>query len=423
MISRVRRHFQPLLRCSKLRLNELPRIAFSTTSKTKSIYVEEVLEMYSTPSLSIQHLLVTRHPSPNPALYYEDKATMEMLTLSYGDLDILSSQFATILSSLGVVKGSKIGVMLPKGPHIMIAALAIWRLGAVYVPLFTAFGPDAALIRLKDADAHVAITDESNRFKFEKLVSTLNLNMVTVVDKEESLRSGDTPLSIESLRSGAVPSIPPTKISSDEDIMLLYTSGTTGLPKAVPIPAFALASFHVYMQAGLGLACGDIESAVPSCPLPPRVDSSHPSGTRYQRYLSTADPAWAYGLYYNLIGPLLIGIPATYLSGPFSAPQLIGALSKHRVTHFASSPSALRAVKARDMEGSLGVSDADWNSIASTLQCTSSAGEPLNPEVMKWWEGRLGGKVIADHYGQSEAGMLVNWHWLDSPCRDVIGKY
>jgi acyl-coenzyme A synthetase/AMP-(fatty) acid ligase len=204
----------------------------------------------------------------------------------------------------------------------------------------------------------------------------------------------------------------------------------------VSIPAFSLASFHVYMQLGLGLACGDIDSSVPSCPLSPCATSSAPALTAtvhtnpttvhtipgYQRYMSSADPAWAYGLYYNLIGPLLIGIPMTYLHGPFSTKRLVNALHKHSITHYASSPSAYRAIRADDVNGSLGVSDEQWAAIAQTLQCASSAGEPLNTEIIEWWQSRMQGKVVADHYGQSEAGMMVNWHWAHAPGRNAAGN-
>ncbi|CAE7770668.1 Acsm3, partial [Symbiodinium microadriaticum] len=312
--------------------------------------------------------------------------------------------------------------MLPKGPHIVIAALATWRLGAVYVPLFTAFGPEAIGIRLKDANANIVITDQANRSKFNGLVEELCLKMVSVSEDNSCLPHGDIAFSLDSLVRSNAYVAPPVQISCSDDIILLYTSGTTGLPKAVSIPAVALASFHVYMQLGLGLSCGDIDSSVSSCPLPPCASSSLTTSSRYQRYLSTADPAWAYGLYYNLVGPLLIGIPATYLTGPFASSHVVRSLQNFKITHFASSPSAYRAIKADDVSGALGASDEDWRDIAETLQCSSSAGEPLNPEIIRWWQGRMSGKLIADHYGQSEAGMMVNWHWVDSPTCSTIGK-
>ena len=396
------------------------RLAFSSQS---NIYVKEIIEMYSKPSLTIHEMLVTRHPSPNPALYYEDNALeMKMKMLSYGQLDELSSRCATLLASIGIVKGSKIGVMLPKGPHIMIVALAAWRLGAVYIPMFTAFGPDAIAVRLKDAGANVVITDDINRPKFDNLVNELDLQMVTVSRDKSSLIHGDTPLTMDSLLHTKPSGTPPADITPDDIIILLYTSGTTGLPKAVPIPAFALASFHTYMQMGLGLSSGDIDSSVPSSPLPPCSTPLDHTSSRYQRYLSTADPAWAYGLYYNLVGPLLVGIPPTYLAGPFSASHVVRALQKHRITHYASSPSAYRSIRAEDMSGKLGVSHEDWRDISKTIQCTSSAGEPLPAEIIQWWQGRMEGKVIADHYGQSEAGMMINWHWVDSPTCRTVGK-
>jgi acetyl-CoA synthetase len=384
-------------------------------------YVDEMISMYSTPQINMTDLMINRHLESNPALFYleEDDVTR---TYSYADCERYSSQLSALLANKGLEKGDRVAVMLPKSPQLVFAALGLWRMGYVFVPLFAAFERDAIKIRLEDSGAKVVITDIINRNKFNFIFETdYDIDLVTTiidskldteVEQKTRILASDTVYSLANFQQQEFSSVnvsAPVTISPQDTICLLYTSGTTGLPKGVAIPAFSLASFHAYMEHGLGLQSSITADHAGS---PPSQLQSH------QRYLSIADPAWAYGLYYNLIGPLLTGIPPTYLSGSFDPQRLLKALETLEVTHFAAAPSAYRALCAYDQKNNeVSVTAAEKDSmflkIKENLQCASSAGEPLNPEIIDWWRSKMSGRSIADHYGQSETGMTVNWHWAD----------
>jgi acetyl-CoA synthetase len=247
--------------------------------------------------------------------------------------------------------------------------------------------------------------------KQQKILTTIiDSKIDTKIQQDLLITSSDTVYSLNRFQqqdtmTGATrgTSIAPVTITPQDIICLLYTSGTTGLPKGVTIPAFALASFHTYMEHGLGLQ--------PTTTTTNNNNNNNNNTSSRTSYLNIADPAWAYGLYYNLIGPLLTGIPPTYLAGGFDPQKLLRTLARSQVTHFAAAPSAYRALCAHDQSEN---NEEDlFLQIKKHLLSASSAGEPLNPEIIDWWRSKMNGRSIADHYGQSETGMTVNWHWLD----------
>jgi acetyl-CoA synthetase len=121
---------------------------------------------FATGDHDIANLLCERH-AEDPrrlALRYEDAEGHEE-QLTYRELADLSARFANRLAAVGVGRGDRVATLLPKCPELLIAAVGLWRLGAVHVPLFTAFGPDAIGFRLDDAAARVVITDTRNSGK------------------------------------------------------------------------------------------------------------------------------------------------------------------------------------------------------------------------------------------------------------------
>src|SRR5690625_4633719 len=138
--------------------------------------------------VSLAHLLCDRHDLNRIALYYENESG-EKRSYTYGELSELSKKFATVLKSNGVEQGDRVAILLPKGPELLVAALAIWRLGAVYLPLFTAFGPQAISYRVDHSGAEVIITDEENRFKLvgsEDDPHQIDGSKVTVITVQET---------------------------------------------------------------------------------------------------------------------------------------------------------------------------------------------------------------------------------------------
>jgi acetyl-CoA synthetase len=240
----------------------------------------------------------------------------------------------------------------------------------VHVPLFTAFGPQAIGFRTGHSGARVIVTDVTNRPK----LAGMDLRAVTAGGQDgAAVDSGDVPFEPAVAAAEALAEV--VRVSGDDPFILIYTSGTTGQPKGVEVPVRALTAFAVYMRFGLDVRDDDI-------------------------YWNIADPGWAYGLYYALVGPLLLGLPTLFLNAPFAVDTVLNAMRIHGVTNFAAAPTIYRAMRAA---GAAGGRD------GLGLRVLSSAGEPLNPDVIAWTEQKLGVPVY-DHYGQTEHAMMVINH-------------
>lgn len=323
---------------------------------------------YRTAGVNAAWFLLGRHSSEkphSPALHVVSALGQDN-TYTFSDLDTLTAHLAGGLSNLGVGPGDRVAALLPKGLELTLTALATWRLGAVYVPLFTAFGNEAVSYRLEDSKTKVVITDANNRGKLPDLPGGALQAIVTT----ESARSSD--VSFQNLLASS-PMNGWTTRNGDDAMVLLYTSGTTGQPKGVIVPIWALAAFEGYMRFGLDLRPDD-------------------------RFWNLADPGWAYGLYYGLIGPLLLGQSTLAYKGAFEPEAVLQLLEHYHITNFAAAPTAFRAIRAANPAPK-----------TTSLRVISSAGEPLNPEVSQWSE-TVFGLPIYDHYGQTELGMVINNH-------------
>ena len=288
--------------------------------------------------------------------------------VSFEQLRDRSARFANSLARLGVGPGDIVAVMLPRGPELLTTAMGIWRAGAVYQPLFTAFGPKAIEHRLAFSEAKLVVTDATNRVKLDEIS---NPPAVLVVGPT---RAGD--LDFAQALASEKPEFTPILRRGEDLLALMSTSGTTGPPKGVPVPLKALAAFRVYMTVAVDLRPED-------------------------RFWNIADPGWAYGLYYAVIGPLLIGSATTFYDGPFTAESTFRLLKARGVTNLAGAPTAFRLLIAAGEGPAAG--------LKGQLRVVSSAGEPLNPEVIRWFAEHLDAP-INDHYGQTEVAMVVNNH-------------
>jgi len=170
-------------------------------------------------------------------------------------------------------------------------------------------------------------------------------------------------------------------MGADARLVQIFTSGTTGTPKGVPVPVRALASFHAYQEFGLDARKDDV-------------------------FWNAADPGWAYGLYYALIAPLAAGVRSILLHAGFSADLTWKVIERFGVTNFAAAPTVYRSLRAAG------------GSPAVSLRRASSAGEPLTPDVVSWSAHTLG-VAVRDHYGQTEHGMFIANGWHDEVGRDV----
>ena len=324
-----------------------------------------------------------RHADADPdgervALYWEGAdGSSEVHT--FARLREEAARFANVLAAHGVRPGDRVAVMLPRIPELMVAALGVWRAGAVYTPMFTAFGPKAIEYRLDRSDARLIVTDPTNR---EKLGEIGGLPPVVVVARnpEETVATGD--LDFHREMRAREPDFAPVPRGADDPFLLMFTSGTVGSPKGVAVPLKALPSFVAYMKYAIDLRPDD-------------------------RFWNMGDPGWAYGLYYAVVGAPLVGCATHFCEAGFSVESTYRMLEKYRITVLCSAPTAYRLLMAGGDE----LADA----CRAPLRVAFSAGEPLNPEVIHWVNDHLDCPVH-DQYGQTEGGIVVtNHHAIDHP--------
>ncbi|WP_431956552.1 AMP-binding protein [Nocardia lijiangensis] len=341
--------------------------------------VRELLECYDGSEACAAHLLCDRHPADRVAFTVVD-ADLSATDLTYGELRERSARFAAALAGLGVGRGDRVATLMGKSADLIVALLGIWRRGAVHVPLFTAFAPPAIAFRLAASRAALVVADADQAAKLapgEDIPADAPWRLI-VAGSPAEVRP-DTFRFTDLLDAYAAddPRAAAVSVGGDGLLVQLFTSGTTGTPKGVPIPVRALASFHAYQEFALDVRPDDV-------------------------YWNAADPGWAYGLYYAILSPLASGTRSLLLHAGFSAPLTWQVLERFGVTNFAAAPTVYRALRADDTSPPPG----------SALRRASSAGEPLTPEVVAWSARHLG-VTVRDHYGQTEHGMVVCNAWHD----------
>ena len=311
----------------------------------------------------------------NPALVHEDTSG-NITRMSFGELDKASAQVANLLQSYGVKAGDKVATMLPRTPELLTVVLATWRIGAVYQPLFTAFGYDSIKYRMDKADTKVVFTNLENRSKFEDLAAQTKMVLVGSPDDAQSWGDDHYTQSM----AAQPQTIEPVTLDTDAPFLQMFTSGTVGKSKGVSVPLAALPAFYLYMRYAIDLREDD-------------------------QYWNMADPGWAYGLYYAITGPLLLGVTTYFNEAGFDANNTRDFMVRHKITNLASSPTAFRMMKS---SGVFEDAHNDANAKLS-LRCANSAGETLNTEVVNWVETYLACQV-KDQYGQTETGMTCCAH-------------
>ncbi|MFT4045008.1 MAG: AMP-binding protein [Gordonia sp. (in: high G+C Gram-positive bacteria)] len=337
-------------------------------TESVSTQLDTWLQIFGADDANAAALLIDRHDPDATAFITVEVDGDELVTkeITYGSLAAQSRRLATALTDLGVGRGDTVGVLMGKRSELVVALLAIARIGAVYVPLFTAFATPAIELRLRAGGARVVITEQSQAAKLD------GIEGLTIVVAGGAV---DDQLDFAQLVADSAPYPGSVAVGGNGPLILLFTSGTTGAPKGVPVPVRALASFTAYMHFGLDVSDTDV-------------------------FWNAADPGWAYGLYYGVLGPLTIGRPNILLHAGFTPEVTAKVIGELGVTNFAAAPTVYRALsKSPVIDG-------------FSLRRASSAGEPLTPDVIDWARHALGTEV-RDHYGQTEHGMFINNHWAD----------
>jgi acetyl-CoA synthetase len=280
-----------------------------------------------------------------------------------------AERIARALAALGIQPRDRVAGLLGRRPEAFALPLAVWRLGAIYVPLFSGFGVDAIAVRLRDSGTRVLVADDGNLTTAATARERMTeLTVVSVVDPDAR---ADADIGALSRSVTATPEISATKLGDPATIM--YTSGTTGTPKGCVIPHRGIVSLLPYVVHCLRLTRGEV-------------------------LFSTADTGWSFGLYTTGLVPLAHGATRLLYEPSFEARGWWSAARRHSASHLASAPTGFRQLAAAGQsavgEGGLPVRDA------------TSAGEPLTPEVLAWFREQLD-VTIHDSYGLTELGMLL----------------
>lgn len=333
---------------------------------------------------------VTRHAlSENKgkvALYWEGEARggkSVVKRYSFLDLEKQSNKFANVLKELGVKKGDRVFIFLPRVPEMYFAFLGILKTGAVAGTMFQAFGPAALVDRLKDSGAKFIVTNKDLVRRVYKIRNGLpRLKKVILVDKKEIDRKDKKLGEVSYVKEMAKASdeFKVRKMKLDDAAFMLYTSGTTGKPKGVIHKHGSILQQHMTAKWVLDLKKDDI-------------------------YWCTADPGWVTGISYCILGNWSNGISSLVYAGRFSAEKWYGLIEKYKIRVWYSAPTAIRMLMK---SGSKAVEKYDL----SSLRHLCSVGEPLNPEAIRWglkyfklpfhdtwWQTETGAMCIANYPG------------------------
>jgi acetyl-CoA synthetase len=305
----------------------------------------------------------------------------QVMRFSYAELDRAANRLANALSRLGIQRGDRVAIVLPQRPETAIAHFAIYRLGAIAMPLSGLFGPEALRDRFEDSEAVAAIIDSTllENARAGRPDSLRHLVVVDPVPGEPSDPPTLEPNAGESrwaeLLASARDSFRAVETLATDPAVLIYTSGTTAPPKGALIPHSAL----------IGT-------------LPGFVASQNWFPQTGDVFWSPADWAWTGGLMDALLPTLYFGKPIVASTGPFGAERAFELLERHRVTNAFLFPTALKMMMKHDPE--------PLRSRRLMLRALMSAGESVGSTLFDWCQEGLG-LTVNETYGQTETNCIV----------------
>src|SRR5829696_2424692 len=308
---------------------------------------------------------------PERAAILEIGPDGRVATLTYGALRERSNRLANALRARGIGHGDRVAILLPQGAAVPIAHIAVYKLGAVALPLAALFGIDALAYRLADAGAKALVTNAAGLGNLQEIRPDLP-GLVCVISTDGP---GGSAEGFGRVLEAASPDFTPVDTAADDPAMMIYTSGTTGPAKG------ALHAHRVLLGHLPGVQ-------VPHEFLPQAGD----------RLWTPADWAWIGGLLDILLPGLHFGLPVVARRlekfDPEAAFRLMADL---KVRNVFMPPTALRML--RTVANPRGRFDLD-------LRTIGSGGETLGAETLAWGREALG-LAINEFYGQTEANLVV----------------
>ena len=327
-----------------------------------------------------------------PALIYDSPVTATVTKISYEELLSSVARFAGVLRELGVEKGDRVVIYMPMIPEAVVAMLGCARLGAIHSVVFGGFAPNELAKRINDAKPKLVVA-ASCGIEGKKIIPYKPLldraielsghkpERCLIYERpqlrlELSGRDLDWNTSMGKAReAGCVP------VSATDPLYILYTSGTTGVPKGVVRDNGGHAVALKWSMANIyGVKPGEV-------------------------FWAASDVGWVVGHSYIVYGPLLAGCTTVMYEGkPVGTPDpgaFWRVVSQHDVSVLFTAPTAMRAIKREDPEGAhLRKYD------LSCLKYLFLAGERLDPDTYHWAHELLG-KPVVDHWWQTETGWAI----------------
>lgn len=340
--------------------------------------IEQQFTWSQTGKVNMAHEAIDRHANSGlrdkVALYYSDDRRDEQYT--FGQMQEQSNRFGNVLKGLGIGKGDRVFIFMPRTPELYFSLLGSLKVGAVVGPLFEAFMETAVRDRLQDSEAVAIITTPSQLPRVP--VSELpHLKHIILVGHDLTL-TDEKQVDFFKEMAAAEGELEPEWLEREDGLLIHYTSGSTGKPKGVFHVQNAMLQHYYTGRVVLDLQPDDV-------------------------YWCTADPGWVTGTSYGIFAPWLNGATNVIRGGRFSPQDWYRTIEKYKVSVWYSAPTAFRMLMGAGDEA---VKQFDLSSLRHVL----SVGEPLNPEVVRWglkvynqrihdtwWMTETGGQLICNY--------------------------
>jgi propionyl-CoA synthetase len=327
------------------------------------------------------------------AIIYDSPVTQTIKKITYNQLRDEVARFAGALAAQGVAKGDRVLIYMPMIPEALVAMLGCARLGAVHSVVFGGFAAKELAVRIDDAKPKVIVSASCGievarviAYKplLDKAIEMAQFKPSACIIKQRPVEAAamidGRDFDWDDVTQNAQPHdcVP---VAATDPLYILYTSGTTGIPKGVVRDNGGhLVALKWSMKAIYNVDAGDV-------------------------YWAASDVGWVVGHSYIVYGPLLKGCTTIVFEGkPVGTPDagvFWRVISEHNVKVMFTAPTAFRAIKREDPRAEL---MKDYN--LSNFKALFLAGERLDPDTLKWAENSLGIPVI-DHWWQTETGWAI----------------